>query len=278
MNKFDFSNIKSKLQLLTKEDIEKIHSSAIKILEKTGIMFDNKEALKIFNENGFEVNFEKKIVKINEEAIKEAIIKAPSKIIIYDRNGKECLFLEENNVYYNPGSAAINILDIETNNIRKPTSKDLEKFSILVDSLSYIHAQSTALIVSDVPGNDLSIIASGPTVKDLSTKDDALKIIKKYDLSVKKRDLIETPKEDKYFENVENKLILSNLTALKAMKEKAEELGFTGKILSDNLKGEVRDVARKLLKKIQNSKEKILLFGGETTVKVKGKGKGGRNL
>jgi trimethylamine--corrinoid protein Co-methyltransferase len=151
MNKFDFSNIKSKLQLLSKEDIEKIHSSAIRILEKIGIMFDNKEALKIFNENGFEVIFEKKIVKINEEAIKEAIIKAPSKITIYDRNGKEALFLEENNVYYNPGSAAINILDIETNNIRKPISKDLEKFSIIVDSLPYIHAQSTALIVSDVP-------------------------------------------------------------------------------------------------------------------------------
>jgi len=151
MNKFDFSNIKNKLQLLSKEDIEKIHFSAIRILEKTGVMFDNKEALKIFNENGFEVNFEKKIVKINEEAIKEAIIKAPSKIIIYDRNGKEALFLEENNVYYNPGSAAINILDIETNIIRKPTSKDLENFSILVDSLPYIHAQSTALIVSDVP-------------------------------------------------------------------------------------------------------------------------------
>ncbi|MEM5812015.1 MAG: DUF4147 domain-containing protein [Candidatus Aenigmatarchaeota archaeon] len=139
-------------------------------------------------------------------------------------------------------------------------------------------AKVLSLIVSDVPGNDLSIIASGPTVKDLSTKDDALKIIKKYDLSVIKGNLIETPKEGKYFENVENKLILSNLTALEAMKEKAKELGFIGKILSDNLKGEVRKVAKELLEKIQNSKEKIILFGGETTVKVKGKGKGGRNL
>jgi glycerate-2-kinase len=139
-------------------------------------------------------------------------------------------------------------------------------------------AKFISFIFSDVPGNDLSFIASGPTVKDKTKIADALKIIKKYKLkSVKKEDLIETPKEEKYFKNVKNILALSNLTALKAMKEKAENLGFKAKILTDNLKGDVKDVAKFLFQEIKKSKEKILIAGGETTVKVKGKGKGGRN-
>ena len=139
-------------------------------------------------------------------------------------------------------------------------------------------AKVISFIFSDVPGNDLSFIASGPTVKDKTKIADALKIIKKYKLiSVKKEDLIETPKEEKYFKNVRNILALSNLTALKAMKEKAESLGFKAKILTDNLKGDVKDVAKFLFQEIKKSKEKILIAGGETTVKVKGKGKGGRN-
>jgi glycerate-2-kinase len=139
-------------------------------------------------------------------------------------------------------------------------------------------AKVISFIFSDVPGNDLSFIASGPTVKDKTKITDALKIIKKYKLkSVKKEDLIETPKEEKYFKNVRNILALSNLTALKVMKEKAESLGLKTKILTDNLKGDVKDVAKFLLREIKKNKEKILIAGGETTVKVKGKGKGGRN-
>jgi glycerate-2-kinase len=139
-------------------------------------------------------------------------------------------------------------------------------------------AKVISFIFSDVPGNDLSFIASGPTVKDKTNIATALKIIKKYKLkSVRKEDLIETPKEEKYFKNVRNILALSNLTALKAMKEKAESLGLKAKILTDNLKGDVKDVAKFLFQEIKKSKEKILIAGGETTVKVKGKGKGGRN-
>jgi len=162
----------------------------------------------------------------------------------------------------------------EMNTIRKHL--DLVKGGGLLKIL--YPAKVISFIFSDVPGNDLSFIASGPTVKDKTKIADALKIIRKYKLiSVKKEDLIETPKEEKYFKNVKNILALSNLTALKAMKEKAESLGLKAKILTDNLKGDVKDVAKFLFQEIKKSKEKILIAGGETTVKVKGKGKGGRN-
>jgi glycerate 2-kinase len=162
----------------------------------------------------------------------------------------------------------------EMNTIRKHL--DLVKGGGLLKIL--YPAKVISFIFSDVPGNDLSFIASGPTVKDETKIGDALKIIEKYKLkSIRKEDLIETPKEKKYFKNVRNILALSNLTALKAMKEKAESLGLKAKILTDNLKGDVKDVAKFLFQEIKKSKEKILIAGGETTVKVKGKGKGGRN-
>jgi len=162
----------------------------------------------------------------------------------------------------------------EMNTIRKHL--DLVKGGGLLKIL--YPAKVISFIFSDVPDNDLSFIASGPTVKDKTKIADVLKIIKKYKLkSVRKEDLIETPKEEKYFKNVRNILALSNLTALKAMKEKAESLGLKAKILTDNLKGDVKDVAKFLFQEIKKSKEKILIAGGETTVKVKGKGKGGRN-
>ncbi len=138
-------------------------------------------------------------------------------------------------------------------------------------------AKVLALIVSDVPGNDLATIASGPISEDLTTKEDAWGIVQKYNLSLNFDDLIETPKDEKYFENVEHRIILSNLTALETMKQKAEKLNLTSEILTDNLKGEVREVAYYLLDKIINFDKNILLIGGETTVKVKGQGKGGRN-
>jgi glycerate-2-kinase len=90
--------------------------------------------------------------------------------------------------------------------------------------------------------------------------------------------LIETPKDNKYFERVRNILFVSNQTALDAMSEKALDLGFIPRICKNNLSGEARVVAKDILDEL--SKENngtVLLYGGETTVKIKGRGRGGRN-
>lgn len=137
-----------------------------------------------------------------------------------------------------------------------------------------------SVIASDVPGNDLSVIASGPTVKDPTTKKDALGVLNKYGLfdklNLSENDFLETPKEDTYFKNVSNILLLSNKTALDAMQGKAKELGFDSEVFSDKFQGEAKTAAQILIEK--TSPNKILLAGGETTVKVSDKkGKGGRN-
>jgi glycerate-2-kinase len=140
-------------------------------------------------------------------------------------------------------------------------------------------ARVASLIFSDVPGNDLAFIASGPTVKDPTTIADAEKIIKKFHLDEKFGEIIqkftETPHENKYFTKVDNILMLSNLTALNAMKTEAKKHGINARIFSDTFQGFAAEVGRELIARTR--KNEMLLIGGETTVKVTGDGVGGRN-
>ena len=140
-------------------------------------------------------------------------------------------------------------------------------------------ATVVSIIFSDVPGNDISMVASGPTVMDPTTQEDAARIMAKYDVLKKCElpdcEIIETPKDPKYFVRVTNMLIGSNLVALQRMKEKAEELGFHAVICETCLMGEARDVGRPFIAGLERGM--VFLSGGETTVTVRGRGKGGRN-
>ncbi len=154
-------------------------------------------------------------------------------------------------------------------------------------------------ILSDVVGDQLEVIGSGPTVPDPSTFEEAWEILKKYDLlnevapSIlkylqlgKEGKVEETPKpQDVIFERVYNSLIGSNILALQAAEKEAVSLGFHTLILSSSIEGETREAARfhtAVAKQVIFSGNPIptpacILSGGETTVTIKGKGIGGRN-
>ncbi len=155
-------------------------------------------------------------------------------------------------------------------------------------------ADTVALVISDVVGDDLSVIASGPTVGDPTTFDDAIRVLRKYDLwsdlpeSVRlhmvegKQDAsLETPKpRDPIFARVRTSLIGSNKDALKAACREASRRQYKVKIHDNWIEGEARDAGRKLGKTLveQNDSRPVChLWGGETTVTVRGKGVGGRN-
>jgi len=161
-------------------------------------------------------------------------------------------------------------------------------------------AKVISLILSDVIGDKPDVIASGPTSPDSTTYQMASEVIKKYrllDMLPKTvRDILilgaegriaDTPKEGSYiFKRVENIIVGSNRKAALAAEKKAKEFGFDTTILSTELQGEAKDVARWLAKKAIEAKETLkgkegrkicLVSGGETTVTVKGNGKGGRN-
>jgi len=88
-------------------------------------------------------------------------------------------------------------------------------------------------------------------------------------------EVLETPKEVKYFENVDNILLLTNKTALFAMENKADELGYSATIIDSKIQGEARDIGKRLASEGRTGA--CLLYGGETTVTVSGDGVGGRN-
>jgi glycerate 2-kinase len=158
-----------------------------------------------------------------------------------------------------------------------------------------------ALMLSDVVGDEMSTIASGPTVSDPTTFADALGILGRYDLepqvpvSVRSylergtagdREAPETLKpQDAARLRVQNLIVGSNFLGLQAAAEKSRELGFTPLILSSSVEGNTEDVARvhvAVAREILATGNPLprpccLISGGETTVRVTGSGKGGRS-
>ena len=160
-------------------------------------------------------------------------------------------------------------------------------------------AQVVSLILSDVVGNPLDVIASGPTVPDTTTFAQAYGVLEKYDLLDKVPTSIvehlatgvadkiaETPKEgEAVFATVYNLIVGSNEIAARAALNQAQESGFNTQLLSTYVEGEAREVAKVLAavaKEMAQSGQPIprpacLVVGGETTVTITGEGKGGRN-
>jgi hydroxypyruvate reductase len=159
-------------------------------------------------------------------------------------------------------------------------------------------ASCLTLVLSDVIGNPLDVIASGPTVPDPTTYQDALQVLRRYGLQDRIPESIwrhlekgvrgeepETPKAgDTCFEKTRHLIIGNNLQSLLAARDRATRLGFQSFVLTAALRGESREVAKvlaALLVEIRRSGHPIpppacLLLGGETTVTIRGKGKGGR--
>lgn len=160
--------------------------------------------------------------------------------------------------------------------------------------MQYTQATVVALILSDAPGDDLSVIASGLTAPDNTTFEDAWKIIEKYRLqeelpvevrthllSGRQGSIPDTPKSGSpIFQNVHNTLVATNRHALDAAARKAGELGYRTTILYPALSGEADEKAREFTEVLLRERKQgpvCVLWGGESTVTMKGKGKGGRN-
>ena len=167
----------------------------------------------------------------------------------------------------------------EFNCIRKHLSKI--KGGKLVQNMK---CHGVSLVMSDVECDDLSSIASGTTYMDDTTYADALKIIDKYKirwkipievLEILEKRSNETNNETPKKTIIENYIIANNRDCLDAMKEKAEEIGY--KVFTIQVFGDIKEAVKKILGNISEKQNTCLIFGGETTVKVLGKGMGGRN-
>lgn len=183
----------------------------------------------------------------------------------------------------------------EVNAVRKHISKlKGGRFAKLVAP-----ANCVSLILSDVIGDSLEAIASGPTVADSTTYGDCLEIVRRYGLTDKTPHAVvnllrrgaegaidETPKpSDAIFHKVQNVIIGSNRAALNGAERQAETFGYQTRVLSSSVEGESLTVAKShaaLVKEIAGSGQPLrrpacVISGGETTVTIRGDGLGGRN-
>nr|WP_210272724.1 glycerate kinase [Chthonobacter rhizosphaerae] len=154
-------------------------------------------------------------------------------------------------------------------------------------------ARVISLVLSDIPGDDPALVASGPTIPDGTTRADALAIVERYRMDLPEAALAwlnspeaEAPKpSDPDFAHDTHHVIAAAQMSLDAAAAKAREAGFTPYILSDSIEGEARDVGevhagivRQVVARNQPfARPCVILSGGETTVTVRAKGRGGRN-
>jgi len=162
------------------------------------------------------------------------------------------------------------------------------------------HATVLVLVISDVIGDSLETIASGPFAPDPTTYAQALEVLERYGLSTGVPENVrehlhkgaagycpETPKPgERFFRRIHHCIIASNRQALEAARKEAEQLGFNSMILSSMVQGEAREVAKVYAALVKEEayhemplpRPACLLAGGETTVTLRGKGRGGRNM
>jgi trimethylamine--corrinoid protein Co-methyltransferase len=135
-------------RLLTKEDCEKIHEATVKVLEDTGLRVKSRKAISIFEGGGCKVK--QNIVKIPREILEDCIRKAPEKVILYSRDGKNNLTVENRNVFFSNVGGCIETYDLETGKKRETRKKDVANFAKLVDYLEEIDLYHIACIPNDV--------------------------------------------------------------------------------------------------------------------------------
>ncbi len=146
-----FEAKRPKIELLDKAFVEKIVDEALTLLERQGVMVENAEALRLLGEAGAAVDPANQRVRLGRKLVEAALASAPATTVLYDRKGEKAFAVGGDEVHFDPGSAAVTMLDHATQEERKASTRDLADLYRLVETLDHLHFQSTALIASDVP-------------------------------------------------------------------------------------------------------------------------------
>jgi trimethylamine--corrinoid protein Co-methyltransferase len=138
-------------ELLTEERGDQIVGEAIKTLEKIGVAIENREAVERLAGAGASVSNDGKRVFIPESLVERSIDTAPERFTLFDRDGEPVASVGDDQVIFDPGSAAISIYDVNERRSRKPSTRDVVEFVVVADRLAAYDAQSTGVVPNDVP-------------------------------------------------------------------------------------------------------------------------------
>ena len=141
-----------KLDPLDKDQLYEVHLATLDILERIGVGIYEDRALKLMDEAGAIVDYDRKVVRIPQYLLKELIKKAPEVVTLYARNPKHSVRLESGGkTYFNNSSYGIKVYDLDTGMHRDSTSEDVANFARLADALENIHVYLPTVTAHDVP-------------------------------------------------------------------------------------------------------------------------------
>jgi trimethylamine--corrinoid protein Co-methyltransferase len=140
-----------KLEILTADDVQDIIDAAYDLLENFGVMVDNQEALQILAGGGAKVDLKEKVAFVPATMVDRALESVPSSFSIYDQACEKPAVLEKDNVHFCAGSVALNILDSETQKIRKPKLPDLVRITSLIETLENVQFVTGSILPEDIP-------------------------------------------------------------------------------------------------------------------------------
>jgi len=139
------------LNIFTREELDEIHFATLEVLEHTGLLIDNDEALEIFHGAGARVDKKKRIVKMPPYIVEDAIRSAPSKLFLAGRNPENDFIMEGNRVGFTNFGEGVFIIDPYTGEHRETTKQDVADSAKICDYLSDIDVYERAVGASDVP-------------------------------------------------------------------------------------------------------------------------------
>ncbi|MHC4968675.1 MAG: trimethylamine methyltransferase family protein [Planctomycetota bacterium] len=139
------------LRFLPDDLIETILAEARSVLCRLGVEINNEGVLSLLSDHGARIDADARRARLTDEIIDRALGSAPGSFALHDVLGEQTHDLSGFNVHFTPGSAAINVLDAETGNIRPPATNDYVRYAKVVSRLEHLASQSTALVPQDVP-------------------------------------------------------------------------------------------------------------------------------
>ncbi len=139
------------LKFLSHNQIKKIHSASLKVLEDVGVAVYENSFLKFLSDSGVNVDFNEKTVRISPSLVMECIKKAPKRVTLYARDPKYDVELEDEKIYAHALGGAANVVDLDSGEVRPSTMKDVADLTRIVDALPNIHTCTMIALPCDVP-------------------------------------------------------------------------------------------------------------------------------
>ncbi len=140
---------------LTNAQVKQIHEASLSILERTGVQVEEPEALEFFKSAGANVDGNR--VRISQSLIEDTLAKARSRVVLAGRDPKHDMILEGSRVHIGTGGAALQVLDLDTGNIRQATLQDAADMAQIVDALDNIHFYLLPIYPTDIPEESVEI-------------------------------------------------------------------------------------------------------------------------